>query len=168
MISLDRLQELQERIEQAFTIDDVRRLKRELCACLESIRGECGGQTGETKSREETPEFDPLTGLPLRSVAEGAMKAACAGGTRTYACLFVMDRIQVINSRFGNQIADQVLLFFVQGLTMSLMGKDTLYRWSPASFLALFDRLENPDQVRREMARTMSQRQEQTFEIGDR
>jgi GGDEF domain-containing protein len=79
-----------------------------------------------------------------------------------------MDRIQVINSRFGNELGGQVLLFFVQGLTTSLMGKDTLYRWSPTSFLALFDRRENPDQVRREMARTMSQRQEQTFEIGDR
>ena len=164
MISIDRLQELQERIEQASTIEDVRALKLELCDCIRLIRSECG----LPESLAETPDSDSLTGLPLRSGAEGAIKSGCAAGAHTYAGLFVMDRIQVINSRFGNELGEQVVLFFVQHLSGLLTVKDILYRWSPSSFLALLDRRESSDQVRREIVRAMSQRREQTFEIGDR
>jgi GGDEF domain-containing protein len=164
MISLDRLKELQERIEQASMIEDLRTLQLELSDCIRLIRGECGFP----ESLIESPDSDSLTGLPLRSGAEEAMKSACAASAHTYAGLFVMDRFQVINSRFGTDLGDQVALSFVQHLSGALTGKDTLYRWSPISFLALLDRRESPDQVRREMARAMMQLREQTFEIGDR
>ena len=168
MISIKRLQELQERIDQAAGIEDVRALRLELSDCLRSIRCECGGETGETKPAPKSPGVDSLTGLRLRAGAEEAMKAACGGGAHAYASLFVMDRIQVINSRFGIEIGNQVLRFFVQHLSGMLTPNDSLYRWSPVSFLALLDRRESPDQVRREIVRTMTQRREQTLEIGHR
>jgi GGDEF domain-containing protein len=169
MISIDRLRELQERIEQASTIEDVRALKLELSDCIRLIRIECVlPDSPETKPQAASTDSDSLTGLPLRSGAEQAMKVACAAAAHAYAGLFVMDRIQAINSRFGNELGDKVVLFFVQHLSGALTGKDTLYRWSPISFLALLDRRESPDHVRRAIVRTMSQRREQTFEIGER
>ena len=63
---------------------------------------------------------------------------------------------------------NQVMLFFVQNLSAMLTPNDSVYRWSPVSFLALLDRRESPDQVRREIIRRMTQRREQTIEIGDR
>jgi GGDEF domain-containing protein len=183
--SVHRLQELQKQIEHASQVEDVRTLKLGLSDCLHSIRGECDRQRDEalevvanlkrgiqkaqeTKVPEAGAVSDPLTGLLLRPGAEDAMQAACDRGAHAYAGLFVMDRLQAVTSRFGNDLGDQVLLFFVQHLSTALTGNDTLFRWSPTSFLALIERRESPDNVRREMAKLLTQRLEQTFEIGDR
>jgi len=183
--SIHRLQELQKQIEHASQVEDVRTLKLGLSTCLQSIRGECDRQRDEAheavtnlkrgiqKAREtKVPEAaavsDPLTGLLLRPGAEDAMQTACDGGAHSYVGLFLMDRLPAITSRFGPDLGDQVLLFFVQHLSMALTGSDTLFRWSPTSFLALIERRESPDQVRREMSRLLTQRLEQTFKIGDR
>ena len=96
------------------------------------------------------------------------MQAACIEEAHVYAGLFVLDRLQTIVSRFGDELGDRLILFFVQHLSTALTGNDTLFRWSPTSFLALIHRCETPEMVRRHMARTMAQRTEQTFEIGDR
>jgi GGDEF domain-containing protein len=167
--SINRLKELQERLERASMLEEVRALRAELSDCIQLICTECGLQENpEIQSKEASPDLDPLTGSPLRPGAEEAMKSASDAGAHIYAGLFVIDRMQVINSRFGSKLGDQVLLYFVQHLSAALTGKDTLYRWGPTSFLALLDRLESLDQVRREIVRTMTKRREQTFEIGDR
>jgi GGDEF domain-containing protein len=180
--SLNRLQELQVKIDRASLFEDLQSLKRNLTDCLDSIRGECCLRRDEadraaaklkeslqkTSLKEEPPELDPLTGLQMRSEAEAAIKTACGGAVHAYAGLFVIDRIQVITSRFGNEFADKILIFFVQQLSGALTPKDTLYRWGPTTFFAMLDRRESADHVRREMARTMTQRWEQTFEIGSR
>jgi GGDEF domain-containing protein len=180
--SLNRLQDLQEKIDRASLFEDLNSLKRNLTDCLDSMRGECCRRRDEadqavarlkdglqkTSPQAEAPELDPLTGLPTRSEAETAIRTACAEVAHTYLGLFVLDRIQVISSRFGDQFADKIVIFFAQQLSSVLTGKDTLYRWGPTTFLALLDRREGPDHVRREMARTMTQRWDQTFEIGNR
>jgi GGDEF domain-containing protein len=180
--SLDRLQELQEKIDRASLFEDLQSLKRNLTDCLESIRGECcrrrdeAGQAAarinqglqKTSLKVDPLDLDPLTGLPLRPGAETAIKTACGARAHAYAGLFVIDRIQVITSRFGAEFADRILIFFAQQLSLVLTGKDTLYRWGPNTFLALLDRRESPDHVRREMARTMTQKWEQTFDLGSR
>jgi GGDEF domain-containing protein len=183
--SIDRLQELQKQIEHASMVEDVRTLKLRLSDCLVSIRGECDRQRGdadlaveemksglqkaqETKPIETSPNGDPLTGFMLRSGAEEAMRTACAAKAHVYAGLFVMDRIQTIVSRFGAELGDRALLFFVQHLSSALNANDAIFRWSPTAFVALMNRGESPELVRRQIAKTMAQRREQTFEIGDR
>ena len=183
--SIERLQHLQKQIEHASMVEDVRTLKLRLSDCLQSIHGECERQreesthvveemkTGlqkasETKPVEKNPIADPLTGLIMRAGAEEAMKTACSAGAHLYAGLFVIDRIQSIVSRFGSEIGDRAMLFFVQHLSTALTGNDTLFRWSPTSFLALIHRSESPDLVRRQMSKTIAHRTEQSFKIGDR
>ena len=96
------------------------------------------------------------------------MKAACIEGAHVYAGLFVMDRLQSVVSRFGPELGDRAMLFFVQQLSTALTGSDILFRWSPTAFLALIHRAESPDLVRRQMSKTITHRTEQSFEIGDR
>ncbi len=181
--SIERLRELQKQIEHASMVEDVRTLKLRLSDCLQSIHGECERQREESsqaveeiksglqKASETKPVStiaDPLTGLILRAGAEEAMKAACIKGAHVYAGLFVMDRIQSIVSRFGAELGDRAMLFFVQHLSAALTGDDTLFRWSPTSFLALIHRCESPDLVRRQMSQTIAHRTEQSFDIGGR
>lgn len=183
--SIHRLQQLQSQIEHASQIEDVRTLKLGLADCLLSIRGECDRQRNEadqtvanlkrgiqkvqeTKAPEAGPVSDPLTGLLLRPAAEEAMQAACDSGAHAYAGLFLMDRLAALTSRFGAELGDEVLLLFVQHLSTALTGNDTLFRWSPTSFLALIERRESADHVRREIAKLLAQRLERTFKVGDR
>jgi GGDEF domain-containing protein len=189
--SIARLQELKTEIQQAVMIEDVRALKTQLAVCLQSISGEVARQRDESnrmildlkedlrlgrqaKSSQalaapaEPGECDPLTGLLQRPAAEAAIAAVCEEGSHVYAGLFVMDRIQSIKARFGKSLGDQALVFFMQYLSQALAPADKVFRWSSASFLALMERSEPADQVRKQLVRNLARRTEQTLEIEGR
>ncbi len=189
--SIARLQELQKDIEHAVMIEDVRTLKNRLSFCLESISGEVARQRDESsraiselkqclrESQPATPadplavaealkNCDPVTGLLQRPEAEAAIAAACEDRSHMYAGLFVLDRIHSINARFGHPIGDKALVFFLQYLSQALTPTDRVFRWSDGSFLALMERSEAADHVRRDIGRSLARRTEQTFNIGDR
>jgi GGDEF domain-containing protein len=85
-----------------------------------------------------------------------------------YAGAFALDRIQTITTRFGPELSDQVLVFFVQHLSQNLSANDQLFRWGPSSFLALLDRCESGDEVRRGIDNFLCRRLDHTFQIGSR
>jgi len=172
-------------IEGAVMVEDMRTLKSSLSECLESIKTETVRQreesaravaeinqglrrTREPKTSAQTGDVDPLTGLPLRAHAEKAIREACGDQVQTYAGMFLIDRIQVISSRFGVALGDKLVLFFLEHLSQGLSSDDQLFRWGRGAFLAVIDRPEPHEQVRREFARLLSRRLEQTFEMGDR
>jgi GGDEF domain-containing protein len=185
--SIGKLQDLQKQIEHAVMLDDMRSVKVRLSDCLESMRTESERQRTQSvravaemkqvlqKAQSSKPpeasasvDADRITGLPLRAEAELAMEAACNEGAHVYAGLFVIDRIRAISTRFGGDLCNQVQMFFLQHLSGGLSPQDQFFRWGPASFLALLRREEPGDQVRKELARFLSGRIEQTFEIADR
>jgi GGDEF domain-containing protein len=183
--SVSRLQELQKQIENACMADDMRAIKSKLSECLEGIKVETVKQRedatrmvaelnkGLVKAQGVKPiapvgETDPLTGIPMRPQAEAAIRAACAAGTHAYAGLFILDRLQAISSRFGFGLGDQVMLFYLQHLSQGLSPRDQLFRWGPETLLAVLHREEAPDHVRRTLARFLSRRLDNTFEVGDR
>jgi GGDEF domain-containing protein len=187
--SITRLQELHREIEQAVVLEDMRAVKTRLSDCLESIRNEVTRQRDESSRaiadleqglRQNQPakpceavaavaaDRDPVTDLPQRPAAEAAIAVACEAGSHTYAGLFILDRIQSINSRFGQSLGDQTLVFFLKHLSQALRPADRLYRWNDSSFLALLERPEAAGDVRKEMARALNHRTEHTFNIGSR
>ena len=183
--SISRLQELQQKIESVAMIEDMRTLRARLAECLESIRGESERQRGESAGlvaelqtglnetqkpgqEQAAAALDPVTGLPLRAEAEVAMQTAASGGLHMYAALFFVERIDVINSRFGRECSDGVIAHFFRRLSEGLSADDKLFRWSEVSFVALLERKEAGEQVRREIARLLSRRLEQTFEMVGR
>jgi len=183
--SISRLQELQKMIEGAVMVEDMRTLKSSLSQCLESIKVETARQREESalavaeidqglrrarapKTSPHTGDTDSLTGLPLRAHGEKAIRAACGEQVQAYAGMFLIDRIQVISSRFGVPLGDKLVLFFLQHLSQGLSSEDQLFRWGRGAFLAVMERTESHEQVRRELARLLSRRLEQTFEMGDR
>jgi GGDEF domain-containing protein len=96
-----------------------------------------------------------------------ALRLECEQQSHVYAGLFVLDRIQAINTRFGSA-GNEVLILFQKHLLRGLLAGDELFRWGPDSFLALLPRTESGELVRRELRRFLSARLEETFEIGAR
>ena len=183
--SIVRLQDLQKQIGQAVMVEDMRTVKLRLSECLDSMRVESDRQRSESvrvvaglqqglknarepQSEEATAQPDLVTGLPLRSEAEAAMQRACDKQSHAYAALFLLDRLQAINTRFGYAVGDQVLLIFRKHLARGLSAQDEIFRWGPESFLALLHRNESGEQVRRELGRFLAGRLDETFEIGNR
>ncbi len=183
--SIVRLQDLQRQIEHAVMLDDVRSVKLKLSECLESISTESERHRSESinliaglkqglqsaqapKLADGSAVVDPGTGLALRAEAEAAMLAAGGQQAHAYAALFTLSRLQSITTRFGSKLGDQVMIFFLQRLSQALSPQDQFFRWSPDSFLVVLHRKESGDQLRRDLARFLSNRLEQTFEFADR
>ncbi len=182
--SISQLQELRKSIQEAGAIDDMGALQTRLSECLESIQNETKRQQddsariaqledkkmpgGRAKAPIVPEDIDPLTGLGLRVQAEKAIQDACDDSLQTYAGVFLVDRIQVISSRFGVSLGDKLVLFFLQYLSQGLSPSDQIFRWSRGAFVAVMERQESFEHVKRELARLFSRRIEQTFEMGDR
>jgi GGDEF domain-containing protein len=184
--SATKLRHIEHQIEKSSQTEDLRVLKTQLEESLEIICGEAAeqerrseeiaGQLRETMSRPETAavlseavaDLDMVTGLPNFRAAEKAVLSAIAARTSTYAALFCVDRVEVINSRFGFSVGDRILMLFGQHLAQRLSSNDRLFRWRGPGFLALMDRTGPEISIRAEIARMVSARLEQEIELGGR
>jgi diguanylate cyclase (GGDEF)-like protein len=184
--SASKLRLIERQIEKSCQTDDLRALKAQLEQSLEAIceeaaaqerrSAEISEQLRETMSRPETAtaladavaDFDLVTGLPNFRAAEQALRAASAAGTSTYAVLLCVDRLEVINSRFGFAVGDRILMLFGQHLAQRLGPTDRLFRWRGPGFVALIDRSGPEISIRAEVARMVAARLEQEVELGGR
>jgi len=187
--SITRLQAIEKQLHKASMIEDFQTARLRLAECLENLRGEIARQREEsqrtvaeiashlTKSQERAAPSaavraerrqDPVTGLPGRPEAEAALVELATKNRRAYAVVFVIERLELINVRFGYAAGDQVLLLFSQHLAQSLSGADQLFRWSGPALLALLKREGTPTEVREELTRITAPRLEKTVHVGGR
>lgn len=189
-VSVTRLQSIEKQLHKASMIEDFQTARLRLSECLEGLRGEIVRQKEEsaqtvsnlktelvksherraplTERPENQGETDPVTGLPQRPEAEAALLVIAQQNRRVYAVIFVIERLELINVRFGYAAGDQVLVLFSQHLSQNLSRADHLFRWSGPAMLALLEREEPTKQVREEVARITSQRLEKTVLLGSR
>lgn len=184
--SATNLRRIEHQIEKAGQSDDLRALKAQLELSLKEICSEATQQEErgvsisnhirETMSRPESAailaeavsDIDLVTGLPSFRMILPALREAIGGGRQIYAVLFCIERMEIINSRFGSASADRVLMVFGQHLAERFSGADVLFRWCGAGFLALIERTGSEMAVRVEIARITSVRLEQDIELGGR
>jgi diguanylate cyclase (GGDEF)-like protein len=181
-----KLRQIEHQIEKCSQAEDLRTLKSQLKESLETICEEAAGQERrskqisdqllETMSRPESAvlleeacsDIDQITGLLNFRSAEQALRSAIATNAHGYAVLIAVERVEVINTRFGFAIGDRVLMLFGQHLVQRLSKNDRLFRWRGAGFLALLDRTGSEMSIRAEIARTLSPRMEQEIELSGR
>jgi GGDEF domain-containing protein len=184
--SSTNLRQIERQIEKAGQIEDLRALKIQLELSLKGICEEAAQQEErsatiakhiqDTMSRPESAavlaaavsDIDLVTGLPSFNMVPQALGAAIAGGCNTYAVLFCVDRIEIINSRFGSASGERVLITLGERLAQRFSGADALFRWRGPAFLALIERTESEMAVRDEVARVVSTRLEQQIELSGR
>jgi GGDEF domain-containing protein len=183
--SISRLQDIERKLAKAAMIDDLRTLKLRMSECLDAVREECTHQKNESsqmvsdlrsvmsnaeeqRSAMLEHQPDPVTGLPARAVAEGELRKASTSSKRIYAGIFIVDRMNAINSRFGHAIGDKVLTFYAQRLTEALSASDRVFKWGDSSFLAIVERQEALDNTRRELGHYLYRKWDRPFELGAR
>jgi len=158
--SISHLQEIEATLQTASALEDFHQAKIRMSECLDVLskeivhrRSESAKQVREMHSvvqglrsskpghsAEELARKDPLTGLTERAGAEAALAAAVKEGQPVFAAVFVADRLDMINARFGRSVGDDVLLFFCQHIAHGLKDSDRLYRWTGPAILAILHR----------------------------
>lgn len=172
----ERLVTLEHSLEAISALDDLRAVRKKIEECVTALRKEHQhhAETQSLVSQTLAPKVrglqaDPATGLDTRQAAEAAIEnELCQEPEGIYLALFVIHRIQQINSRYGHAVGDELLTTFLRQIADSLGRRDRVFRWSGPAFLALVRRDELPDAVATEMRRIASYRVDKELEIRDR
>ncbi len=186
--AIEQLSKVERRIEQISFATDLPSLKSELADCLAMVREETFRQREltsatihsiqrtvsdaqqrmaevaptSTVTQKQTLMRDTVTDLPARADAEDALFQA-RGRTHVFAAVLPVDRLALVNSRFGSAAMDKVVQFFAEYVKRHLHPKDALFRWSENSFLALVERHQPQDSVRADLSRFASAKLEMTL-----
>jgi diguanylate cyclase (GGDEF)-like protein len=184
--NISRLSGIEKLVASASELDDVRLIKTRLSDCLTDIRSEAERQRkdnratvdqltqglDEARKRSpvsfEAPAQDAVTGLPLRPAAETALANTSQAGASAYAAVFVLDRLQAVNLRFGSEVGDEVLREFSRMIQKKLSAGDQLFRWSGPALLALLPRPSSVERVRNEIASIVDTKLEHIVETSSR
>ena len=184
--NVSMLSEIEKQVADVSELDNVRVIKSRLSDCLGEIRKEAERQKREAEetverlsheleqARRLSAEFqaaekqDVLTGLPLRREAEAALAEPGPAGYHAYATVIVLDRLQLLNRRFGREVGDEILLAFIRKLQKSLKAEDRLYRWGGPALVALLHRPNNLDHVRGEVSHAIEEKMEHSIQSASR
>jgi len=87
-------------------------------------------------------ETDPLTGLPMRQDAESMVARLIEAKTNAHLMAVVVDQMSMITHRYGNSIAEEVVLFYAQLLGQNLKPSEPMYCWNDRCFLCVLQRTD--------------------------
>jgi GGDEF domain-containing protein len=177
--SVQNLQSIRNQVEGARQLDDIRVLRARLGDSLKSLSDEARKQRERNdeilrhvaeaaallSSQNREPEIDRVSGLPSREKAEDEIKVRVGPDSRYYAAVFVVERVESINLRYGYAAGDQLLQAFGRYLGSKLAAGDEVFRWRGPTFLVLLDRTCPVDAVRAEIGRLVSSPQEYTLQV---
>jgi GGDEF domain-containing protein len=174
--SAKSLHSIEAQLDVASKVEDIRLLKTEMATCLKTIRTEADKQKARSSEILEklertvanrgpesgaprcTTDLDPITGLGSWGKAEESAEVALARGTATHIAVVRLDRLDMINKRFGNAAGNQALLLVSQHVAQQLANNDELFRWRGPAFVALLDRQTPTAAVRVEMTKMFAER----------
>ncbi len=183
--SVEALQAIGKEIEGARQINDIRLLRVRLGDSLKTISDEARKQRERNaemlrfaedaaliaSKHQEDSEIDPVTGLPSPEKAEREISKRLGPGAdscaaESYAVIFLMERLEGINLRYGHATGDRLLKVFAQFLASKMAPNDEVFRWRGPTFVALLSRVGSADNVRAEVARFASGCQEWPIEVN--
>jgi GGDEF domain-containing protein len=185
--SLSRLREIERNLQNATALEDFQAAKIRMAECLNTLRfeierrrEESAVQVKELKSAIHRSERracganrppgrrDPVTELPDRPEAEAMVTGAAENRGPFFVAVFVLERMELINMRFGHAAGDQVLVAYGQHLADHLESHDRLFRWTGPAFIALLRRTGNIASVRDGLGKFASKRLAKSAVFGAR
>lgn len=170
-------------LTQAAQIEDIREVKAQLVQCIDQLRAERkrqqervnetveqirSGMSPQMLSRYRCRAIDPVH-LPSRSEAESVIdKMFQESRQNRFAAVFIVNRIALVNARYGHQVGDQAIQAFLRYLLDHLQPDDLLFRWSGPAFFSIVEREASSSDVTKEIARIGGIQLEREFELQDR
>jgi len=187
--SVANLKTIEQQIEHATVIEDIRTLRLRLGECLGTIREEIHHQealsaelldrvaqstensTPTTEgSVEPSSQFkrDPVTGFPMQKEAEAALLKAVQSDHALFVVPIVAKGADKIYAQLGNEVGDGFLLNFSKQLRFLSNNGDRIFRWHGPAFVAILERSTTITEVKRELSRLSAMRFDDRIEVGDR
>jgi GGDEF domain-containing protein len=159
-------------------------LKLDLGKCLSGLREEFERERTASKSMMEKLQIeiesfrraeggpaprsaDAGTGLPSQEDCIAAMKKAIERGTRHYAVVMVVNRVEPIVARFGRDAGNWMLSQFRKHIQTQL-PLDRLFHWSGSAMVAILERPLAFDQVHALIRRMVSAQIQDTYLVSGR
>jgi GGDEF domain-containing protein len=185
-VNISKLTEIAKNVGIASELTDVRLIKGKLSECLIDIQEEARRQQveiadtiqhlrdGLDRGREEPAHAgqarpaDVVTGLALRSDAEAALTDAGRSNSTHFVAVMVLERLQMLNSRFGREAGDEILAAYSQMVLKSLTPQDRLYRWGGPALVAILSRQRSLPLVRSEFTHIMETKLEHNIQTPSR
>jgi len=135
--------------------DGLEQRVQERTALLQEANQRLDGELAErlrmARQLEQMARFDPLTGLPNRSLFLNRLAHAMQRGTRTgklVALIFVdLDRFKSINDSLGHEVGDRVLQEVAQRMTGLLRQTDVVSRIGGDEFTVILEDIEQVQDV---------------------
>ncbi|MEQ1948515.1 MAG: diguanylate cyclase [Bryobacteraceae bacterium] len=140
-----------------------------LAPALEASRQRSAGKKHaptEQSLAMATGSADPITGLRGRQACEAfLMSLTDSAKSNTYIAVFYVQRIELINSRFGDRTGSDVLRYCAQRFAKLMKPSDQLFRWRGPGFVASLERGLSLSEVKHEV--NSGRRNRMTFERAD-
>jgi diguanylate cyclase (GGDEF)-like protein len=184
--SITHLRDLEHQISKTRSVEEVRRFGVQLAECLQGIRADNLRRAqrmeqilSALRRKVQTPPWgeqadalqlntDGSGDVPARPKAEAALDKVMQAGGYGFVAAYVVDRIQLINARFGYAVGDEILAVFQKHLRQGLKQRDQLFRWTGPAFLVLMDRTSLSEGVRGEVNRLAAAKLETTVHLANR
>ena len=183
--SIQSLARIGEELERGSCIKDLQSLRLHLDNCLSVVREQIEREKAASKSTieklqtviedlRETTGASPQRKAPFPVEPRGqqecmaAMQDAAAKGTRHFAVVMVVNRVQPINARFGRKAGDWMLARFKDHVESHLLASDQLFRWTGPAMVAVLERAKALDEVRGLLRRMLDKPLDGTYETEGR
>jgi GGDEF domain-containing protein len=186
--TVEHLREIEQDIERATLIEDVRSLRVRLGECLSNIREEIDHQeniTAELGSRlaqeqqlsaelvvDSRPIVqtanDPVTGFPTEKGAESALVSAIEDERDYFVVPIIAKGAEKIYAQLGSEVGDSCLYKLAEKLRVLTDRGDHVFRWRGVAFLAILKRSATTTEVRREVYNVINVQRDESIQIGGR
>ncbi len=185
--SVEKLQEIGTGLAGAQSVADIDNLPLHVGKCLQAFSQEMLVQREQADSlivelrqeiergpqeggppQPEAQDLEPITGLPPRELCLKAMHRPIPARKRRYVVTLVLNNLDAIHARFGDEIGDRVLCWFVDFVVQQIRPQDRLFRWSGPSLVLLIESTEVLGKIDTYVGRILAPRLEETFQIEGR
>ena len=183
--SVQSLNRIGEELDRGIGFQDLQSVKVHLSVCLSGLRQEIERGKNASKTMVEGLQIQIETfralakKIPDRKVDAAtrvlnqedciaAIRNAIEKGTRHYAVVMVVNRIQPINARFGREAGDRILARFKEYIEAQLGASDQLFRWVGPAVVVIMERPQSGDQVRLLVKRMFDAPLQENLELGAR
>ena len=169
-ISTPPLECLEQFLSQASESEDPQVIKDSISKCLEIVRTEKAkppAAPAVVTIPAGAMTVDSETGLPGRLPFEKLVADSIAEGKNVITALFVVERLPLINKRFGRLAGDRVLLYVAQYLAQELPDSNSLSRWSGSAFSTIIN-FENSDKMESQIRAISNKPLSANIDVGNR
>ena len=182
--SVQSLQKIDEELDRGAGFRNLSALRQHLNTCLPAVRKEIEREMVASRALIERLQMeiesnakpgeaarkrvDSATGLPGQPECLAAIREAIAKGTRHYAVVMVVNRVEPIAARFGKEAGDWMLGRFREYIENQFEQTDLLYRWSGPALVAIIERPQTFDQVRAFVKRMFETPINETIDVNGR